>query len=323
MTEIVAVDIGGTHARFALAEVAGGRVLRLGEAFTLRTGEHEGLEAAWAAFAAAAGRPLPKAAAIALAGPAKGEALKLTNSDWTIRPAAIREKLGIARFTLVNDFGAVAHAVAQLGEAHFSHLCGPRRSLPEEGMISILGPGTGLGVAQLLRRRGRDQVVETEGGHIDFAPLDDLEDRILALLRSRFGRVSVERVASGPGLANLYRALAAIEGRDTDLPEERALWKAAIAGGDGLASAALDRFCLTLGAVAGDIALAQGAEGVVIGGGLGLRLARHLPRSGFRDRFVAKGRYERRMDEIPVKIVTHGQPGLYGAAAAFAAEHRE
>jgi glucokinase len=323
MTEIVAVDIGGTHARFALAEVTGGRVLRLGEEFTLRTGEHDGLDAAWAAFAAAAGRPLPPAAAIALAGPAKGETLKLTNSDWTIRPAAIRENLRVERFTLVNDFGAVAHAVAQLGEAHFSHLCGPERPLPPEGLISVLGPGTGLGVAQLLRRGGRDHVVETEGGHIDFAPLDDLEDRILAWLRSRFGRVSVERVASGRGLANLYVALAAIEGRDPGVREERALWKAAIAGEDSLAAAALDRFCLTLGAVAGDIALAHGAEGVVIGGGLGLRLAGHLPRSGFRDRFVAKGRYERRMDEIPVKIVTHPQPGLFGAAAAFAAEHQE
>ncbi|HEX8308332.1 MAG TPA: glucokinase [Allosphingosinicella sp.] len=323
MTEIVAIDIGGTHARFALAQVEGGRVLRLGEESIFRTSEHDGLDSAWAAFAAAAGRALPSAAAIALAGPVEGEALKLTNNDWTIRPAGIAASLGVERFTLVNDFGAVAHAVAQLGDAHFSHLCGPERALPEEGAISIVGPGTGLGIALLIRRGGGYQVVETEGGHMDFAPLDSVEDELLARLRLRYGRVSVERVASGPGLANFYGTLAGIEGRDPRMPDAKALWQSAMAGEDRLAAAALDRFCLSLGAIAGDIALAQGARAVVIGGGLGLRLAGHLPSSGFCGRFVAKGRFEGRMADIPVKIVTHAQPGLFGAAAAFAAEHGE
>jgi glucokinase len=323
MTEIVAVDIGGTHARFALAEVAGGRVLGLGDVCILNTADHAGLESAWEAFRAAAGRPLPEAAGIAAAGSVEGETLKLTNNDWSIRLDSIRSGLGAERYSIVNDFGAVAHAVAQLGEEHFSPLCGPNRPLPEEGVISIVGPGTGLGVAQLIRRAGHYHVVETEGGHVDFAPLDSLEDRILARLRLRHGRVSAERVASGMGLVNLYEALASIDGRDMSFDDEKALWKAAMTGADSLAAAALDRFCLTLGAVAGDIALAQGAQGVAIGGGLGLRRAGHLPRSGFRDRFVAKGRFQRRMEEIPVRIITHEQPGLFGAAAAFAAEHGE
>lgn len=324
MTQIVAIDIGGTHARFALAEIEAGRVARLDDVRTLKTAEHAGLEAAWEAFRAELGRQLPAAAAIALAGPVDGEELKLTNNDWVIRPGRIPRELGVERYTLVNDFGAVAHAVAQLGEEHFSHLCGPERPLPAEGIISIVGPGTGLGVAQLVRRDGFDHVIETEGGHIDFAPLDALEDRILAHLRTRHGRVSVERIASGSGLSNLYEALAAIEGRDRlDHGDEKALWKAAMAGDDSLAAAALDLFCLSLGAVAGDIALAQGAQAVVIGGGQGLRLADHLPRSGFRHRFVAKGRFERRMTEMPVKIIIHEQPGMLGAAAAFAAEHPE
>jgi glucokinase len=323
MTEIVAIDIGGTHARFAFAEVEGRRVVRIGEAFTFRTAEHESLQSAWRAFAAAAGRRLPGAAAIAVAGPVESEVLKLTNNAWAIRPASIPSDLGVERYALVNDFGAVAHAVAQLGEEHFSHLCGPDRRLPEEGAISVVGPGTGLGVAQLLRRSGAYHVVETEGGHIDFAPLDPLEDRILAFLRARHGRVSVERVASGMGLTNLYEALAAIEGREIRFRDGRALWQAAMSGEDSLAAAAFDRFCLSLGAVAGDIALAQGAAAVVIGGGLGLRLAGHLPGSRFRERFVAKGRFERRMAGIPVRIVTYKQPGLFGAAAAFAAGRPE
>jgi glucokinase len=321
--EIVAADIGGTHARFAIAEIAGGQVVRLGPECTLQTAEHASLQTAWEAFGAKVRRPLPAAAGIAVAGPVQGEVLKLTNNPWVIRPGGIPGTLGVERYTLVNDFGAIAHAVAQLGDEHFSHLCGPQRRLPEEGVISIVGPGTGLGVAQLLRRDGHYHVIETEGGHVDFAPLDGLEDRILAQLRFRYRRVSVERVASGMGLANLYEALAAIEGRETRFRDEKTLWQAGMAGEDSLAAAAFDRFCLSLGAVAGDIALAQGAQAVVIAGGLGRRLAGHLPGSGFRDRFVAKGRFERRMDEMPVKIIVHEQPGLFGAAAAFAAEHIE
>ncbi|MEA3004664.1 MAG: glucokinase [Sphingomonadales bacterium] len=323
MSEIVAVDIGGTHARFAIAEVADGRVAALGEAVTMRTAEHASFQTAWEAFGETLGRPLPTAAGIAVAGPVQGEVLKLTNNPWVIRPGLMKQKLGLDRFTLVNDFGAVAHAVAQLGDEHFRHLCGAERPLPADGVISIVGPGTGLGVAQLLRRDGRYHVLETEGGHIDFAPLDPIEDRILAQLRQRYRRVSVERIASGMGLANLYEALAAIEGRPTALRDEKLLWAAAMAGEDSLAAAALDRFCLALGAVAGDIALAQGAEGVVIAGGLGRRLTGHLPKSGFRNRFVAKGRFERRMDDMPVKIIIYPEPGLFGAAAAFAADHGE
>lgn len=322
MTEIVAVDIGGTHARFAIAELQDGRVASLGEACTLKTAEHASLQTAWEAFAGQLGRRLPDAAAIAVAGPIQGEVLKLTNNPWVIQPALIPEKLGADRFALVNDFGAVAHAVAHLDDSHFHHLCGPARPLPREGVVSIIGPGTGLGVAQLLRRAGRCEVIETEGGHIDFAPLDSLDDRILDHLRKRFRRVSVERVASGQGLTNIYEVLAAIEGRELRYRDEKALWVAALASEDSLASAAFDRFCLALGAFAGDVALAQGAQAVVVGGGLGLRLTEHLPRSGFRDRFIAKGRFERMMDEMPVKIITHPQPGLFGAAAAFAEKFR-
>lgn len=321
MTEIVAVDIGGTHARFAIARIEGGRVVHLDEEITLKTAEHASLQTAWEDFGRRLDRPLPNAAAIAIAGPIQGEVLKLTNNPWVIRPSFIPSKLGAERFTLVNDFGAIAHAVAQLDDDRFTHLCGPDIPLPSDGVITIVGPGTGLGVAQLLRRDGRYHVIETEGGHVDYAPLDTIEDKILAHLRKHFRRVSVERIVSGQGLPNIYEALAAIEDRPVQSRDEKALWQAAMEGQDSLAAAAFDRFCLSLGAVAGDIALSQGATGVVIAGGLGQRLAGHLPRSGFRDRFIAKGRFERRMDDMPVKLITHPQPGLFGAAAAFAAQY--
>jgi glucokinase len=320
MSEIVAVDIGGTHARFALAEVEGGRVVSLGAETVMKAAEHASLQTAWEAFAAGLGRPCPRFAGIAVACPVQGEVLKLTNNPWIIRPALIPEKLGLDAFALVNDFGAVGHAVAQVGPEHLRHLCGPDEPLPDEGVVTIVGPGTGLGVASLLRRAGRAHVIETEGGHIDFAPLDALEDRILEHLRRTFGRVSVERIASGSGLANLYSAIAAIEGREPQLSDEQAIWAAALDGSDPLAIAVLDRFFLTLGAVAGDLALAHGANAVVIAGGLGYRLRDRLSMSGFADRFIAKGRFKSRMEAIPVKLPNHPQAGLYGAAAAFAQE---
>ena len=319
--ELVAADIGGSHARFALADVEVGQVKSLGEAVTLKTVDHASLQTAWETFGEQLGRTLPRAAAIAVACPVAGEMLKLTNNPWVIRPAMIAEELGVDQITLINDFGAVGHAVVHVGREHLRHLCGPDIPLPEEGVISIVGPGSGLGVAHVLRRGGRDYVIECEGGHIDYAPVDGIEDVVLERLRERYGRVSVERVVSGSGLAHIYELLAAIEDRPVQIDDDKAVWTAALSGSDGLAVAALDRFCLILGSVAGNIALAHGANAVVVAGGLGARIAELLPRSGFSSRFTAKGRFEKMMSAIPVKIIIHPQPGLFGAAVAFAAEH--
>ncbi|QNM81701.1 glucokinase [Sphingomonas sabuli] len=318
MRRIVTTDIGGTHARFALATIDGGKVTGLSEPVTFKTSEFASFQTAWEEFGKRSGGDLPEELAISFAGPVDGELLKLTNNPWVIRRALMKEKLGVDRFRIVNDFGAVAHAVGELSADNFAHVCGPDVPLPDEGVITVIGPGTGLGVAQLLLDGGAKRVIETEGGHVDYAPLDSLEDKILNHLRRSFRRVSVERIVSGSGLTNIYNALGAIEGRSVSQPDDKTLWAMALEGTDSLAAAALDRFCLALGAVTGDLALAHGAKGVVIAGGLGFRLRDHLHRSGFDDRFIAKGRFERRMEMIPVKLITYPQPGLYGAAAAFA-----
>ena len=324
MTELVAADIGGTHARFALARLDGaGNVVALGAPVVMRCAEHASLQMAWETFGTIIGRPLPRAAAIAVAGPVVGEELKLTNNPWVIRPAMVNKKLGVDAHVLVNDFEAVAYAVGACGEGAFQHICGPDVPLPDTGTISVLGPGTGLGVGLLVKRGGPDwQVLPTEGSHGDFSPVDSLEDAILAHFRRRFGRVSAERVISGPGLADIHAALAALDDRAIQPMDDKSLWSLAMSGEDSLAAAALDRFAQALGTFAGNIALAHGAGGVVIGGGLGARLADHLPRSGFAGRFAAKGRFETLMRSLPVKLITHPQPGLFGAAAAFGRKKR-
>ena len=319
--QVVAVDIGGTHARFAIADIVDGRVASLSKPVVMRAADHASFQLAWSCYAKDVGSTLPRAAAIAIACPVQGDVLQLTNNPWIIRPALIPEKLGVDAWTVVNDFGAVAHAVAQVAEDQLVHIAGPHEPLPSAGVISIIGPGTGLGVAQLLREGDRYHVLECEGGHVDFAPLDTVDDAILRHLRQYLARVSVERVVSGPGLVNIHEALSAIEGRSVTPVDAKVLWEAAIQGQDQLAAAALDRFCLSLGAVAGDIALSHGAAGVVIAGGIGPRIAHVLPNSGFATRFAAKGRFASRMEKLPVWLISHPQPGLYGAAAAFAARH--
>jgi glucokinase len=315
-TDLVAADIGGTHARFALAEIGDGRVLQLGEALTLKTADHAGLVEAWEAFADHLGRPLPRAAALAFAYPVENDLPTLTNMPWTIDSQTLPEALGLVQHLILNDFDAIGHAVATLGSSHFLHIAGPDIALPESGVISIVGPGTGLGVGLVIRQDGHYHVIASEGGNMDFSPHDDLDDRLMAALRRRYCHVSAERLVSGPGLLDIYAVIADAEAPYAD---DRDLWQAALEGSDPTAAAALERFCLCLGAFAGNIALAHGANALVLAGGLGLRLREHLQAPEFAERLAAKGEYRAIMEQLPVKLIAHAEPGLYGAAVAFAA----
>jgi glucokinase len=316
--KIVAADIGGTHARFALAELVAGERPRLGPMKRYRTREYPGLAAAWARFAQEAGEPLPPAAAIAVAAPIEGETLRFMNSDWRIPRFGLADELGLDQLTLLNDYGAVAHAVSVLGEDDLAPIAGPEQ-LPEEGVVSVIGPGTGLGVALLARRGGRVTVVETEAAHIGFSPLDPEEEALADTIVARYGRASIERIVSGPGLIDIYRHL----GGTAEVDPSRAgdLWTAAIEGSDPVAVHALDILVRCFGSAAGDIALAHGAMGVAITGGLGNRIAPLLRSPAFAARFTAKGRYQERMHRVAVMLCTYPEPGLLGAAMAFEREH--
>ncbi|TZG26171.1 glucokinase [Sphingomonas montanisoli] len=315
--KLVAVDLGGTHARFALAEVEPGGRPQMGEARKYKTADYPDLSAAWAAFAKDCGCDLPSAASIAIAGPVEGELIRFTNSSWTIRPKTIAADLGIDKVHLLNDFAAMAAAVSGLKDDELVYVGGPPGDLPDEGVTTIVGPGTGLGVAQLLRRDGKAFVLATEGGHLDFAPLDPVEEKLLTRLRERYRRVSTERIVSGPGLSNIYESLAASAGIAIVPVEDPVLWQAAIDGTNRLAASALDRFVMILGSVAGDLALAHGANAVVLTGGLSNRVIDRVAGPLFNERFRAKGRFEKRMGQFPIRLAVHPEPGLLGAATAF------
>ncbi|MEO6388350.1 MAG: glucokinase [Croceibacterium sp.] len=316
MTELVALDVGGTHARFALASIGEAGAIVLRDPVTLSTGDYAGPEEAWREFEQRVGEPVPRAAAIAIAGPVNSDTVPMTNSPWVLHIAAFKAALGLEAVTVLNDFGAAAHAVARVPQSELVHLTGPELPLPDHGTVSVIGPGTGLGVAHFHRHAGGYHVQATEGGHVGFAPQDEVDDRILAALRAQHGRVATERVNAGPGIVPIYHALGG-----TEFITDRDIWDHGLARSDEIAARAVDRFCASLGATVGDYALAHGASAVVIAGGLGLKLREVLPGSQFAAHFCAKPHYETMMAGIPVKLIVHPQPGLYGAVAAFQMEH--
>lgn len=313
---IVVGDIGGTHCRFAIAELDEGQRPRIGPMRRYRSRELPGLREAWAKFAAEEGGALPHDAALGVAAPIEGDVLRFMNNDWRIPRHSIPDDLGLERLTLLNDFGAVAHAVSILEPDELVPLCGPDQ-LPANGVVSVMGPGTGLGVAILDRRHGV-RVIETEASHIGFSPLDPEEEELADALVARYGRASVERIVSGPGLIDIHRFLG---GEEWDPTKAAELWTAAIEGEDAVAERALDIFLRCLGATAGDIALAQGAMGVALTGALANRIDHLLRSPAFEARFTAKGRYRERMQRTAVVLATTEELGLLGAAVAFQREY--
>ncbi|WP_257385633.1 glucokinase [Tahibacter caeni] len=318
--ELVA-DIGGTNARFALVDPAAPTALA--QQRSLPCAEFASLQHAAETYLAHVGAQ-PARAAIAVACPVAGDAIRLTNRAWSFSREELRRSLHLDRLHVLNDFGAVARAMPALTPADRETLHGDPAA-PLTGPVSVLGPGTGLGVAQLVGDTQRGwHVVETEGGHVSFAPQGDEEQRIARWLDARFGRTSNERVLSGTGLSHIDAALATMEDGSptlddlsTPLRDPAQIVAAALDGHDLAARRALARFCAVLGSVAGDIALIQGARTVMIAGGIVPRFVPFLRTSAFRERFLAKGRMAALLEGVAIHVVTHAQPGLLGAAAAL------
>jgi glucokinase len=308
-------DIGGTHARFALVET-GVAPLHCLHAKTFRNVDFASLAEAAGHYLALVGQH-PRRATFAVAAPVRCERVHLTNRAWSFSRSRLREALGLEELLLVNDFGAVARAVPELAAGDHVQLHGPARS-SIEGPASVLGPGTGLGVALLLGGAARGwQVVETEGGHASFAPQDEEERAIARWLATRYGRASNERVLSGQGLAEVDAVLrGAAPGETAALRDPGVVVDAAL-GHDDTAARALGRFCAVLGSVAGDIALVHGARTVMIAGGMVPRFLDVLPASPFLGRFLDKGRFAAHLASVAVHVVTHPYPGLLGAAVAM------
>ncbi len=259
---------------------------------------------------------VPASAAIAVAGPVSAGTASFTNRGWQISEAELKQ-FGFRHALLINDFAALAIAVDVLEDKDLRSI-GPERRGLAKGTISILGAGTGFGVSCLARHGDRIVPMATEGGHMGFAPGNQEELAVLNAMWKQFGRVSIERVLSGPGLENIYHTREQLGGR------EAASLTAAQIGANALSGephcrAALMMFCAIYGAVAGDIALAHGAQGgVYIAGGIAQKIEGFLAQSEFRARFESKGRLSGYVAAIPTKLIVNGDAALLGAARAGA-----
>jgi glucokinase len=306
-------DVGGTNIRLALADGPGAKARRV---IAYQDAEHPTLEAAIAAYLAAVGER-PRAACIAIAGPVVGTVLQLTNRGWQLDRAALAGRFGWARLLVINDFEALALALPSLEPDVLAQIGGgsPLPGKPK----AVLGPGTGLGVGGLVPGAGgRWIALASEGGHAGFAPFDERDLAVLGLLQRRYGRVSAERVLSGPGLAALYEALTELHGAPRKAPSPDKITHAALAGEDAPAAEALELFCAALGSFAGDVALTLGAQGgVYIGGGIAPRIIDVLRASRFRARFEHKGRIRPMVAGIPTWVILDKLPALPGAVRAL------
>jgi glucokinase len=243
-------------------------------------------------------------ALLAVAGPVAEDRCVLTNCPWTIDATELRGGFSFSNVHIFNDFEAIALSLPHLTSADLYPL-GGGAALSGEPML-VLGPGTGLGVACFAPASPNPIVIASEGGHATMAATSAREDAIIDRLRGEFGHVSAERVLSGPGLENLYRAVVVLDGIDAAPRDAAQITKAALDGDCAASRTALELFCAMLGTIAGNAALTFGARGgVYIAGGIAPRLTDFMARSDFRSRFERKGRLRTYLASVPTSVIVH------------------
>lgn len=299
-------DVGGTNLRFAVYD---GK--HCGPITTLPRAAYAGIDEAIAVYLRDSTLPAPDAIALAVAGPVQDGRIVMTNADWQLDTAALQQRFGLSAAWLVNDFVATAWALPQLSSDDLRQFGGrtPEHAAPK----AVCGPGTGLGVSAFLPAADGGYAVASEAGHMTLAGQDSGEDAVLAVLRQKFGHVSVERAISGPGLENLHQAIAAVEKQAVASRPAAEILAAAQYGSCDLCRRTVGMFCALLGSFAGDLALAFDARGgLYLAGGIVPRMLDLLDKSAFRARFEAKGRFRAQLERIPVFAILHSEPAILG-----------
>lgn len=322
---VLGADVGGTKTAMALANVEGDLLVRR----VYPSQSYAGLGLIVDTFmqdpdVRSAGGAA-QAACIAVAGPVSGGTTRLTNLGWNVSAAELSAQLGGIPVELINDFAAVGHGIQCVPQQDL--ICIQTGDGRPYGNRLVIGAGTGLGVGYLTWSGNRYDVHASEGGHVDFAPTDVLQDKLLAYLRNHFDRVSVERVVSGPGLLRIFSFLqdsgggapskSLIEAMRTMEDPAGAIAEAAMARTDMLAVRALELFCTAYGAVAGNAALTLlPTGGVYVAGGIAPKIAPKLLDGAFIRAFTGKGRFTELLAGLPVHIVANADVGLLGAVEA-------
>lgn len=312
---LLVADVGGTHARFALARFDGeASAWHLTQPQVLGTADYTSLESALAAYLDGVAMPLPRHACLAVAGPVQDGQVRLTNLAWSCSGPDLRRHFGFSQLDIINDFAALALSLGVLAATDVGVL-----KLGEVDLRAprvVLGPGTGFGAAALLPAGRSGYPLCGEAGHASLAVTATPEAReVISVLSRQVDHVSVESVLCGQGLVRLYRGLAEVRGLPASLDEPSQVTASALQG-DTLGVAAVCLFSEFLAATAGDLALIYGARGgVYLGGGIAGRIRPWLETPEFVQHFVAKGAMRDYLQAIPINLITHPYPALLGAAA--------
>jgi glucokinase len=303
-------DIGGTTARFAM--LTGDTLSPIDH---LPVSRHRSMIDAIDSFLGSRqDRNRVGAAVLGVAAPVEGGRSVLVNSQWVVDATELRAAFGLKSISLINDFEAIAYALPHLSALDVKALAGGKPQLGES--MAVIGPGTGLGMAGIVRREDRTTIIPTEGGHATLPGTTPREDAVIAHLRSKFDHVSAERALSGPGLENLHAAIAAIDGIAVSGKTAAEIVRQALDRSCPVSVAAVDMFCAMLGTVAGDLALMFRARGgVYIAGGIAPRIVDVLARSEFLARFRAKGRFQPYLESIPTAVIVNSDAAFLGLQA--------
>lgn len=312
-------DIGGTNARFALFSEAVG----VHQEMTFACADYADITAAIQCYLSSVGHPKIKQAALAIANPITGDWVEMTNHQWAFSIDETCRVLGFDEMIFKNDFTALAMSIPLLAENELRQVGGVLPSAdvspPVNGSsLAVIGPGTGLGVSGLLRYGDQWIPIEGEGGHVTVSPCNARECDILNVCWQTYSHVSAERLVSGMGLQNLYHAICQLEGVEAQAFEPAEVSALGLRGSDPYCAEALAIFCGLLGSVAGDLVLTLGAfRGVYIGGGIVPRLGSYFETSAFRERFEAKGRFQKHLEQVPAFVIHAKNPALSGISQAF------
>lgn len=313
MSTFLAADIGGTKTLLQLSDASGNTLRQQ----SFPSGKYAALPEILDEFLSGAGSPAIAAACLAVAGPVSGRRVKFTNLPWEVDADQLVQRCGIARIELINDFQAVGLGITALQACDLLTL--QAGSEQAQGIRLAVGAGTGLGVAFLSWQNGGYAVHPSEGGHLDFAPQDELQIDLLRYLQARHGHVSFERLVSGPGLVAIYDFL-----RDSGRATPSDALVLAMHNGDAAAALtqtdepiarwAVDIFVTLYGAAVGNYALfALPRGGIYLAGGIAAKIAERMQAGDFLTAFLAKGRYTELLRTLPLHIVTHPNVGLLGA----------
>lgn len=320
---VLAADVGGTHARMAVLDASRGMPLRALHYRVYRGADYANLPAIVDAFMASLADARIDAsdmagAVIACAGYVLDDRVVNDNLPWHLSISAVRDRLKLPRVTVINDFEALAHGLAFMDAKAAMPLIEGIDAPPGTQPMVVMGPGTGLGCAVWLPDTRGSRVLTTEAGQIAFAPGTPREVAVRDVLATQHEYVAVEQVLSGPGLVKVYRALALLDGAVATLVSPEEISAAGIAGNDPRARETLDIFAGVLGSFCADLAMLYGAlGGVYLAGGFLPQLHEFLLQSTMRQRFHARGVMRPWLERVPVRVIEHGQLGVYGAAQWF------